>query len=390
MLSRFVVWTAQQTRHLLFEAVVERALLWRRSRLRTRGTAFATGLPRLSGCARRWRLRRQIVVRRFRHGPWRRLGQRRSLGFRRTAQRRFQPLRHLGQILVGRRVELRLRGCNGRRRGLWRLRWPWCAWLTPWRARLAHRTRGSLGAARGSLPCSAGACVRDSSSASPASDRPGAAAAAAEVVPVRADPPTACLPPRVAAVRADAGPSGYIGPSDRFGALDRLGTGAGSGRGAGSCRITGSGRGGASGCSGHMVSSPSGTARGSVSPATGGRGAGTSRGGSRCAHDIGLHHHVGRAADHHEMLDIVAPDQNQAAASVDGCRIDHGEPRLAPTRRRRRPGARRRSGAPARQSSRSERATMTKRNDEAVPRAACQRRTGSRTSLLPASRGRAV
>jgi hypothetical protein len=31
------------------------------------------------------------------------------------------------------------------------------------------------------------------------------------------------------------------------------------------------------------------------------------------------------------MLDIVAADQDQAASSVDRCRIDDSQPRLAPT-----------------------------------------------------------
>jgi hypothetical protein len=44
-----------------------------------------------------------------------------------------------------------------------------------------------------------------------------------------------------------------------------------------------------------------------------------------CAHDIGFDHDVARAADHQEMLDIVAPDQDQAPSSVDSGSIDHGK-----------------------------------------------------------------
>jgi hypothetical protein len=46
-------------------------------------------------------------------------------------------------------------------------------------------------------------------------------------------------------------------------------------------------------------------------------------------HDIGLDHDVGGAADHQEMLDIVAADQDQAAAAVDGGGVDDGEARVA-------------------------------------------------------------
>ena len=45
------------------------------------------------------------------------------------------------------------------------------------------------------------------------------------------------------------------------------------------------------------------------------------------ADDVGLDHDVGRAADHQEMLDIVAPDQHQPAAAIHGGRVDDGEPR---------------------------------------------------------------
>ena len=50
------------------------------------------------------------------------------------------------------------------------------------------------------------------------------------------------------------------------------------------------------------------------------------------AHDIGFDDDVGRAADHQQMLDIVAPHQNEPAAAVDAGVIDHGKPRLAAAR----------------------------------------------------------
>jgi hypothetical protein len=45
----------------------------------------------------------------------------------------------------------------------------------------------------------------------------------------------------------------------------------------------------------------------------------------RCgdAHDIGLNHHVAPPADHEEVLDIVAPDQDEAAASGRRSALNH-------------------------------------------------------------------
>jgi hypothetical protein len=45
----------------------------------------------------------------------------------------------------------------------------------------------------------------------------------------------------------------------------------------------------------------------------------------RCdgAHDIGLDHHVAPPADHEEVLDIVAPDQDEAAASGRRSALNH-------------------------------------------------------------------
>src|SRR5205085_7044384 len=48
-----------------------------------------------------------------------------------------------------------------------------------------------------------------------------------------------------------------------------------------------------------------------------------------CAHDVLLDHEVARTTNHQQMLDIIAPDQHEAAPSVDGRRIDHGETGLA-------------------------------------------------------------
>ena len=47
------------------------------------------------------------------------------------------------------------------------------------------------------------------------------------------------------------------------------------------------------------------------------------------AHDVGFDHHVARSADHQQMLDVVAADDDELAAPVDGGSVDHGEPRLA-------------------------------------------------------------
>jgi hypothetical protein len=58
-----------------------------------------------------------------------------------------------------------------------------------------------------------------------------------------------------------------------------------------------------------------------------GRGAG--------AHDVHLDHDVGRPADHQEMLDIVAADQDELAAGIDLGGVDDGQSRLAAARARR-------------------------------------------------------
>ena len=97
----------------------------------------------------------------------------------------------------------------------------------------------------------------------------------------------------------------------------------------GAASRAGASRGAGSGCSGQLVPSPSGTARGSASAR--GRRPHRRRFARRAgrAHDVRLDHHVARAADHQEMLDIVAADQDQAAAAVDGGGVDHRQPRLA-------------------------------------------------------------
>ena len=45
------------------------------------------------------------------------------------------------------------------------------------------------------------------------------------------------------------------------------------------------------------------------------------------AHDIGFDHDIGRAADHNQMLDVVAAYQHQPAAAVNGGGIDHRQSR---------------------------------------------------------------
>jgi hypothetical protein len=44
--------------------------------------------------------------------------------------------------------------------------------------------------------------------------------------------------------------------------------------------------------------------------------------------DVGFDNHVGRPADHHQMLDIVAPEQDDPPTSVDRRSIDDGEAAL--------------------------------------------------------------
>jgi len=48
------------------------------------------------------------------------------------------------------------------------------------------------------------------------------------------------------------------------------------------------------------------------------------------AHDVRFHDDVGRAADHQEMLDVVAPDQHEPAAAIDRGGVDHRQARHAP------------------------------------------------------------
>src|SRR5882724_11624718 len=97
MMSSFAVRTAQQTRHLLFEAVIEGALLWRR-------LGFA---PRFARC----RFKGTRLGHCLRNRPW--LGFGAGLGFGAwTAQRSLKPMRHLGKVLIG--------GCRGLGGGLLR------------------------------------------------------------------------------------------------------------------------------------------------------------------------------------------------------------------------------------------------------------------------------
>src|SRR5215470_7934372 len=141
MSSRLAVRTAQQTRHLLLEAVVERFL---RRRLGVGTGRGAARRPRALGGAARARGFLALGRLRSRRVSCGVLGS--TLALRRPAQRGFEPLRHFREILVGgRRVE---RGIGGGSRG-----------------RGGGRTGGSIGSASAGI----GAGARESSSANPAS-----------------------------------------------------------------------------------------------------------------------------------------------------------------------------------------------------------------------------
>jgi hypothetical protein len=49
-----------------------------------------------------------------------------------------------------------------------------------------------------------------------------------------------------------------------------------------------------------------------------------------CSNDVRFHDDVGRAADHQQVFDVVAADQHEPAAPVNGGGIDHGKARHAP------------------------------------------------------------
>ena len=103
------------------------------------------------------------------------------------------------------------------------------------------------------------------------------------------------------------------------------------------------------------------------------------------AHDVGLDHHVGRAADHQKVFDIVAPDQDQSAAARRRWRSRSRQGAAGGRAYWRRQAGRHRSGAPPRRSRRSVRARPGMPGRTAR-RAATPHRTGSRTSgLLPAT-----
>jgi hypothetical protein len=111
----------------------------------------------------------------------------------------------------------------------------------------------------------------------------------------------------------------------RRAAAGRLRVPSGSGSNFGVARDTGAGGVIGSGCNGHepLPFSESGIVRGRLSIA-GDRATVTSRGLAAAARIyIGFDDHVGRSADHQQMLDIVAAHQNEAAASVDAGVIDH-------------------------------------------------------------------
>ncbi|WP_439496743.1 hypothetical protein [Bosea sp. (in: a-proteobacteria)] len=58
-------------------------------------------------------------------------------------------------------------------------------------------------------------------------------------------------------------------------------------------------------------------------------GLGRHRDARAATQDIGLDHNVRGAADHHQMLDIVAPDQHQLTLPVEVVDVDHAEAGLA-------------------------------------------------------------
>src|SRR5215470_938393 len=89
MMSSFAARTAQQTRHLLFEAVIKGAL--RRRRL-----GFA---PRVA----QWLLKGTRLGHRggLRDGPWLRLRARLGFGAAWTAEHSLQPMCHFGKVLIG-------------------------------------------------------------------------------------------------------------------------------------------------------------------------------------------------------------------------------------------------------------------------------------------------
>ena len=119
----------------------------------------------------------------------------------------------------------------------------------------------------------------------------------------------------------------------RLGVPRRLFHGIGCWRGG---ARSGAGAGAGSGCSGHILPSfDRHGARQRFGLAPSAVAAASRRAPARGAHDIGFDHDVARAADHQQMLDIVAADQDQPAASVDGRGIDHREAGLAAARRRR-------------------------------------------------------
>src|SRR6266700_2488854 len=89
MMSSFAVRTAQQTRHLLFEAVIKGALLRRRLGFATRFARWLFKGARLGHWC--W----------LRSWPWLGFGAHLGFGAAWAAQRRLQPMRHFGKILIG-------------------------------------------------------------------------------------------------------------------------------------------------------------------------------------------------------------------------------------------------------------------------------------------------
>ena len=123
-------------------------------------------------------------------------------------------------------------------------------------------------------------------------------------------------------------PGQWIGSSTPVGG--RCGRGADSVRSAGSTRGVASGFGAGSGCSGHMVSSPSGTARGSVSVAVAGRPGANVAPAARtmfCSITTSVGPPMMRRCSTLSRRMRIEP-----AAVVDRRLVDHGKPRLAAAR----------------------------------------------------------
>ena len=238
------------------------------------------------------------------------------LGVRRPAQRGFQALRHLGEVLVGRRGEAGPLRQLGGERG--------CG---------SSASIRSIGSARGSIVAAsrAGARLRAAASGARRARRVAQSAPAASGhARSSAAKPGQRIGATAARARRRCRRGGGFGLRSAHGSgSSRTGGAARRADGVGASGAAGSGSAATATCCLRRAA----PARGSVSAAAGGAPVRPRARRTRGAHDIGFDHDVGRTADHQEMLDIVAADQDEPAASVDRCRVDHGEPRLASARR---------------------------------------------------------